>query len=204
MREQKVVVAIIQDSQGRFLVTFNPKWGGYAFPMRAVSENTDMPGSSAIQAAEHDLGCRLPSAAATELDYLGRFGVSQRTGEETLYEYWLFAVEPGQALDLLAAPTWNNNPPMFLTHAELTTRTDLTWSTPPIAQEFVENQEVVLSVVTRGRTRKGVLGCLEQRLRRVFLPRTAGEDRSEAGPRGRWHPPLRSRLLWASKANLSR
>ena len=38
---------------------------------------------------------------------------------------------------------------MFLTHAELTTRTDLTWSTPPVAQEFVENQEVVLSVVTR-------------------------------------------------------
>ena len=105
MREQKVVVAIIQDSQGRFLVTFNPKWGGYAFPMRAVPENTDMLGSSAIQAAEHDLGCRLPSATATELDYMGRFGVSQRTGEETLYEYWLFAVEPGQALDLLAAAT---------------------------------------------------------------------------------------------------
>jgi 8-oxo-dGTP pyrophosphatase MutT (NUDIX family) len=80
---------------------------------------------------------------------MGCFGVSQRTGEDTLYEYWLYVVEPSQPLDLLAAPTWNNNPPMFLTYAELTSRSDLTWSTPAIAQEFVENQEVVLSVVTR-------------------------------------------------------
>ncbi len=35
MREQQVLVAIVQDSHGRFLVTFNPKWGGYAFPMIA-------------------------------------------------------------------------------------------------------------------------------------------------------------------------
>jgi len=149
MREQKAAVAIIQDSQGRFLVTFNPKWGGYAFPMQAVPEGGDILGSLAIQAAEHDLGCRLPSASATELDYMGRFGVSQRTADETLYEYWLYAVEPGQALDLLAAPNWNNDPPLFLTYDELTTRTDLTWSTPAIAQEFVESQEAVLAVVTR-------------------------------------------------------
>ncbi len=149
MREQKAAVAIIQDSQGRFLVTFNPKWGGYAFPIQAVPEGGDILGSLAIQAAEHDLGCRLPSASATELDYMGRFGLSQRTAEETLYEYWLYAVEPGQTLDLLAAPNWNNDPPLFLTYAELTTRTDLTWSTSAIAQEFVESQEAVLAVVTR-------------------------------------------------------
>ncbi len=149
MREKKTVVAVVQDGQGRFLVSFNAKWGGCAFPMIAVPEGGDILGSLAIQATEHDLGCQLPKATATELDYMGHFGVSQRTGEETLYEYWLFAVEPNQALDLLAAPTWNNNPPMFLTYAELTSRTDLTWSTPAIAQEFVESQEAVLAVVSR-------------------------------------------------------
>jgi 8-oxo-dGTP pyrophosphatase MutT (NUDIX family) len=149
MREKKTVVAVVQDDQGRFLISFNAKWGGYAFPMRSVPEGGDILGSLAIQAAEHDLGCRLPNATATELDYMGHSGVSQRTSEETFYEYWLYTVEPNQALHLLEAPTWNNNPPMFLTYAELTSRTDLTWSTPAIAQEFVENQEAVLAVVTR-------------------------------------------------------
>lgn len=149
MREQKVVAAIILDDQGRFLVTFNAKWGGYAFPMQSVPEGGNILGSLAIQGVEHDLGCRLPNAIATELDYMGHFGTSQRTGEETLYEYWLYTVEPGQPLDLLAAPTWNNNPPMFLTYSDLTSRSDLTWSTPAIAREFVENQEAVLAVVTR-------------------------------------------------------
>ena len=149
MREQQAIVAIIQDDQGRFLVTFNAKWGGYAFPMIAVPDDGNILVSLAINAVEHDIGCRLPTATATELDYMGHFGVSQRTGEETLYEYWLYTVEPNQPLDLLAAPTWNNNPPMFLTYAELITRTDLTWSTPAIAREFVENQEAVLAVVTR-------------------------------------------------------
>lgn len=149
MRTVQAIVAIIQDSQGRFLVTFNAKWGGYAFPMMAVPESGDILGSRAIEAVEHDLGVRLPHATATELDYLSHYGVSQRTNEETLYEYWLYNVEPQQALDLLAAPTWNNNPPLFLTYDELTTRTDLTWSTPALAQEFIENQEAVLAVVTR-------------------------------------------------------
>jgi 8-oxo-dGTP pyrophosphatase MutT (NUDIX family) len=122
---------------------------GYAFPMIAIPENGPILGSLAINAVESDLACPLPRAAASELDYLGRFGVSQSTGEQTLYEYWLFSVEPNQTLDLLATPTWNNNPPMFLTYDELTNRTDLTWSTVAIAREFVETQDAVLAVVTR-------------------------------------------------------
>ena len=149
MREQKAIVAVIQDNQNRFLVTFNAKWGGYAFPMIALPDDGDIRGSLAVQAAENDLGCGLPKATVTELDYMRYTGVSNRTGEETLYECWLYMVEPNQALDFLASPAWNNNPPMFLTAAELTTRTDLTWSTPGVAQEFINRQEAVLAVVTR-------------------------------------------------------
>jgi 8-oxo-dGTP pyrophosphatase MutT (NUDIX family) len=149
MRESRCVVAVVQDADDRFLVTFNAKWGGYAFPMLSVPEDGDVLGSLAIRAVEGDLGCRLPSASAAELDYVNRFGVSQRTGEETIYEYWLYAVEPAQALDLLAAPTWNNNPPMFLSYDELTSRTDLTWSTTEVVREFVDHQDAVLAVVAR-------------------------------------------------------
>ena len=87
------------------MATFNAKWGGYAFPMIAVPEGGDIVGSLAIEAAEHDLGCRLPNATAAEFDFMGLYGVSQRTGEETPYEYWLYAVDPNQALDLLAVGT---------------------------------------------------------------------------------------------------
>ncbi len=149
MREKKVVVAIVQDDRGHFLVHFNPKWGGYAFPMKDLDDDADVLGSVAIRALQDDLGCKLPNAQAQELEYLGRLGLSGRTGDETQYEYWLYTLDPGQPLDLLAAPTWNNNPPLFLSFTELTSRTDLTWSTTDIVREFVENQEVVLAIITR-------------------------------------------------------
>jgi ADP-ribose pyrophosphatase YjhB (NUDIX family) len=154
VREQKAILAVIQDDKGRFLVTYNAKWNGYAFPMIALPEEGDILGSLAVQAAEHDLGCILPDAVTAELDYICYFGVSNRTGEETQYECWLYSVEPNQTLDLLSAPSWNNNPPMFLTFEELSSRTDLTWSTPAIAREFVENQEAVLAVITRAGQRE--------------------------------------------------
>jgi 8-oxo-dGTP pyrophosphatase MutT (NUDIX family) len=149
MREKRVVVAVVQDEQGRFLVAYNPKWGRYTFPMKDLDGSADVLGSVAIRALEADLACKLPDAKADELEYLGRFGPSGRTGDETEYEYWLYAVDPGQPLDLMAAPNWNNNPPLFLSFADLTRRTDLTWSTTDIVRELVENQEVVLAVIAR-------------------------------------------------------
>ena len=84
MREQKVVVAIVQDSFGGFLVTFNVNWNGYAFPMIEIAKGETL-ASLAIKAVEHDLGQGLPAATAKEFSYMSRIGVSQRTGEETLY-----------------------------------------------------------------------------------------------------------------------
>jgi 8-oxo-dGTP pyrophosphatase MutT (NUDIX family) len=149
MREKKVVVAIVQDAQGRFLVAFNPKWHGYSFPMTDVEDAGDVLGAVAIRAVESDLGCKLPHARAEELEYLGLVGRSGSTGEDTLYEHWLYAVDLGQPLDLSAAPGAREPPPLFLEYNELTSRTDLTWSARDIIREFVENQEAVLAVVTR-------------------------------------------------------
>src|SRR5262249_50910062 len=105
--------------------------------------------SMAIESVEDDLGCRLPNARAEELEYLGRVGRSGTTGDETQYEYWVYAVDPGQPLNLTAASGRKENPPMFLTYSQLTSRTDLTWSSTDIVREFVENQEAVLAVVLR-------------------------------------------------------
>ena len=134
--------------QGRFLVHFNPKWDGYAFPMKDVEDGADILGSVAIQAVEDDLGCSLPNAKAEELEYLGRVGRSGRTGDDTQYEYWVYAVDPGQLL-FFDPEVAKENPPLFLRYAELTSRTDLTWSSTDIVREFVENQEAVLAVVSR-------------------------------------------------------
>ena len=149
MREKRVIVAVVQDTQGRFLVHFNPKWGGYAFPMKDLDDGGDILGSVAIQAVENDLGCRLANARAEELEYLGRVGRSGTTSDETQYEYWVYAVDPGEPLDLMATSRWNENPPMFLDYAQLTSRTDLTWSSTDIVRAFVENQEAVLAVIPR-------------------------------------------------------
>ena len=76
MREKRVIVAIVQDAQGRFLLHFNPKWDGYAFPMKDMGDGADNLGAVAIQAVEDDLGCSLPNGKAEELEYLGRIGRS--------------------------------------------------------------------------------------------------------------------------------
>jgi 8-oxo-dGTP pyrophosphatase MutT (NUDIX family) len=149
MRKKRVIVAIVQDAWGRFLITYNPKWDGYAFPMKDLEDGADVQGSVAIQALEDDLGFRLPNARAEELEYLGRVGRSGTTGDETQYEYWVYAVDPGQPLNPTVASGTKVDPPMFLGFSQLTSRTDLTWSSTHIVREFVENQEAVLAVVLR-------------------------------------------------------
>ena len=135
MRQVQVAAAIIADPAGspqRFLLAYNQRWNGYAFPMRDFDPDAEPPQRAAITALEDDLGVKLPSAVADETDYLGCFGVSGRSGEDTLYEYWAVAVDPGQPLTL-AAKTPGRAPPVFEDYATLRTRPDVTWSTKEIA-----------------------------------------------------------------------
>lgn len=150
MRHKYVVVAIVQDESQRFLVAYNEKWFGYAFPMRDFDPTEAIPtGSLAIAAVEKDLGCSLPHATAEELEFLGTFGHSSTTDEETWYDYWVFSVDPGPTLDLSHSPTASNNPPQFLAAHDLIHGPGLTWSTPRIAEALLDRQDAVLSIVTR-------------------------------------------------------
>ena len=120
----------------------------YALPMIDVPTDSPILGSLAIQALEKDLGRPLLKATAAPFDYLAHSGKSKRTGEDTLYEYWSFTVEPGETLNVSSAST-QTRPPIFVSYDELIVRQDVTWSTVSIAKDFVDNQEVALAMVTR-------------------------------------------------------
>lgn len=149
MRQKNVVVAIVQNAAQQFLVAYNENWNGYAFPMRDFASDGMPTGRLAIEAVEKDLGCRLPDARADELEFLGTFGHSGASGEETWYDYWVFSVDPGQEIDLTQARLVQNHAPKYLSAGDLLIDTDLTWSTPRIAQELLDKQDAVLSVITR-------------------------------------------------------
>ena len=146
MLEKRVVVGVVQHPEHGFLVTWNDRWNGYAFPMKRIPEDGGPTPELAIQAVAEDLGYDLPNAKATEIEYLGRYGVSDGTDQDTLYSYWVYTVEPNRVLD---HPEGQANPPKYLTQEEITTDGGTTWSTSTIAKEFIESQEAVLAVVHR-------------------------------------------------------
>lgn len=150
MRQKSVVVAIVQDASQRFLITYNEKWNGYTFPMQDFDSEEGFPmGHLAIECVEEDLHCQLPHATAEELEFLGRFGMSKSTGEETWYDYWVFAVNLGEDVESLLAGISANNPPQLVAPQELLKRPGLTWNTTEIVEELLERQDAVLAVVTR-------------------------------------------------------
>ncbi len=87
MREQLVVVGILKDAEGRFLVTFTTNGAGMPLPGRSGTKSSG-------QSDEDDLRLHLPHAVAKELDFIAQSGKSGRTGEDTNCLYWLFEVEP--------------------------------------------------------------------------------------------------------------
>src|SRR6516162_8094645 len=111
MRTQRVIVAIVQRGLNEFLVTYNPKWDGYAFPMKGIEGDEPIFAADAIDAVRKDLDRQLPNATAEELECFGRAGVSKRTGEDTYYHYSIFAVDPGEPLPVPSA-TPQSRPPL--------------------------------------------------------------------------------------------
>jgi ADP-ribose pyrophosphatase YjhB (NUDIX family) len=101
--------------------------------------------STAIRALEDDLDQSFPGATAQELGYVGKFGPSGSTGEDTLYEYWAYEVSPGP----LPAASAGGRSARWVSYDTLAADPDVGWSTKEIARAFVENQEVALAVITR-------------------------------------------------------
>ena len=143
MRIKKIAVAMVVDD-GKFLLVHNKKWGGFNFPMTELDKNRPPLGSKAISALESELGVRLQKATARELEYLGQYGISDRSGEDAIYEYWLYEVAPGEPLQIEDAISTTS-----LTLEEIVDLAGGTWSAKAIANELLNNREVAVAVVSR-------------------------------------------------------
>ena len=144
MQNKKIAVAMVTNENGEFLLVHNEKWGGYNFPMTEIDQSGPPLGSMAVKALESETGLKLPKATARELEYLGQFGVSDRTGEEGIYEYWLYEINCGEQVDINGG---TNSKCQSL--EEIVDSTDATWSARSIANELLNNREVAIAVISR-------------------------------------------------------
>jgi hypothetical protein len=145
MREQAVITAAVYDSSKGFLVGFNEKWRAYAFPMQKPRPTDVKPESAAVRALAEMVGQPLASARAKSLEHVGVFGYSERTGEETLYRYSVFEVDPGQSLPAGGLGSRLG----FLSYPDLLTADLVTWSTKEVARALMEHQQVALAAIAR-------------------------------------------------------
>ena len=107
-RIQRVVVAVVYDPERqKFLVVFNPRWGGYSFPLRRFRRSGASDPLRERQYAEQearaalhdDLGPSLRQAAEAHwMDRIQVRGASGRTQQETLYVYDIVTLAPTRPL----------------------------------------------------------------------------------------------------------
>ena len=144
MNKKRVVVAVSFNTNREVLLTYNSKWGGYSFPTANIADDEPPLGSAAIAALESDIGRTLPDAKAKELEFLGKYGVSDRTGDESIYYYWLYEVTT-MPLELEAGEQL----PIYIPLADIPECDDVTWTAKVVASELLNNREVSLAVISR-------------------------------------------------------
>lgn len=164
VEEKRVVAGFLQNEAGEVLLTYNEKWGGYAFPMAAIPDEDPPLGSVIIAGVERDLGKALTKAKANELGYVGKYGVSDRSKQDNFYNYWLFSVDPGEELA-------STEHAIYVPLEQIASREDVTWSTKEIAAHVLSNREVSLAVVSRlGRSETEYLVVWNENYGGYFLP----------------------------------
>lgn len=149
LRVKNVVVAIVHDPVMRFLLCYNQRWRQYAFPMKSSPDFGDDRTQIAVQALKDHCRSPVTSATATPLEYVGGFGTSWSTGEDTYYNYHVYEVKVD---DVASWPVghvgqWSG----FLDYDQLQAAPDelVSWSTKEIARALMEGQKVTLGVICR-------------------------------------------------------
>lgn len=160
----RVVVAVVYEPERRkFLVVFNPRWGGYTFPMcrkrprsapDTVREREHVL-EEAQQALRKDLGSTLGEAREAHwMDRIGVLEVSGRTGQRTHYIYDIVTVIPAQPLPdgafagrfgLLSAEDIRDSDPAEPGSNGLV----VTWTTWQVLTKLLDNQQAAVAVVSR-------------------------------------------------------
>lgn len=131
-----------------FLLAFNPKWKGYAFPSRRIRDTDASPAFAALEAFRDAVGLPQRGATAEPLFYSEVKRESQRTGQLTNYRYHVFQIQPsgGAALDV---PTGAACRLLYLPVGGFATADLVTWTARHVIGELVENQNVAVAVVVR-------------------------------------------------------
>jgi hypothetical protein len=163
-RVLRVVVAVVYDPERqKFLVVFSPRWRGYSFPVRRFRRGgasdplreRDHAVQEARAALLSELGPSLGEAAdAHWMDRIEVPGVSERSGEETLYRYEIVTLVPVNPLPngpfahrfgfLSAQEIRDSDPDELGPSARV-----VTWTTWQVLTRLLDAQRVAAAVVSR-------------------------------------------------------
>ncbi len=163
-RVQRVVVAVVYDPERqKFLVVFNPRWGGYTFPLcrkrlpdaiDAVLERKEVL-DDARQALLRDLPATLgQTREAHWMDRIQVLGVSGRTKKPMRYVYDIVTLVPtgplpdgvfGGPFGFLSADEIRESDP----DEPGPNRRAVTWTTWQVLTKLLDNQQVAVAVVSR-------------------------------------------------------
>lgn len=145
LRHKTVAVAVLYDQQHRFLLWNNPRWGGYAFPMKHFEPGDD-PQQAALSALDpREFPMTLEGVSVEPLECTGTVGTSDAVREETYYDYYVFGAQLASPFNMDKA---DPNLRLF-SYEDLQAATNVTWPTKAIARSLVEFQEAVTVVVHR-------------------------------------------------------
>ena len=164
---KSVVVGIIYDQERGFLLPYNKPWKHYAFVMKQVGDGKAA-ARVAVDALREDIRLRFPDAKATAVDRFGAPGKSERTGEESYYDYTVYAFDLGT----VRAGAAKAGEARFYAYEDLLTDRDVSWSTKEIAKALVQRREVVAAVVARPGPSGPECLLVNSRPQLYFLPST--------------------------------
>jgi hypothetical protein len=141
-----VVVAIVNDPDNRFLVCFNERWARYTFPMTKVVKDVSLDQLALDALFEHTHG-ELRGVSAKPLEYVGGFGTSYGTLQDTYYNYHVYEVKlagtpnlaPGQFGDWMG----------FVDYDRLQQARLVSWSAKEVSRALMERQQVALAIICR-------------------------------------------------------
>jgi len=176
-------------------VCLNPRWSQYALPMKELSPEAD-PRTVAIDAIKEDCPDLANGATASALEYLGGYGPSWGTGQDTYYNFHVFEVT---IQGMTAVPAGDlGDRRGFLPYPVLMKKPLVSWGTKAIIRALMETQRVAVAIIRRGSLATAEFLMVEKgnprefcfpltRIKEDFRPETAVVDavRADTGYQGK-------------------
>lgn len=148
LKHKHVAVAVVFDrGTNKFLLWNNPRWHGYAFPMKKFDPAAgDDPAQAAVQAlAECGLPGNITPRVVEQADRLVETHFSEGTHQYTVYEYHVFTIALDPSINLETVdPDFR-----YFTFEELVAAVNVTAPTQSIVRDLIETRRVAVAVISR-------------------------------------------------------